>query len=308
MRVLLIAGGWSNEREVSLAGAAQIEKALLATGCRVDRLDPAEEFDRIGERAAACDAAFLNLHGSPGEDGLIQALLDAAGVPYQGAGPAGSMLALHKAAAKQLMRRAGLPTPDWEFLPVPPPSGWRTSLRFPLFVKPEAGGSSLAMSRVESAGELAPALEAVFSAGFPALLEEAVDGVELTCAVLGEAALPPILIRPAGGRRFFDYQSKYAVGGAEEICPAPVSAELTGLVQDQALAVHRLLGLSGVSRTDFMVAGETAFVLEVNTLPGMTPTSLVPKAAAAAGLDFPALIRRLLELALAERAKGRMRP
>ena len=154
MRVLLIAGGWSSEREVSLSGAESIGAALRGRGHEVTWFDLRDGFDALLETAASHDFAFLNLHGAPGEDGLVQALLDRVGCPYQGSGPAGSFLALNKAASKQIFRRAGLRTPDWEFLPVPPAPEWRPRLPYPLFAKSNTGGSSLHLSKAADHTEL----------------------------------------------------------------------------------------------------------------------------------------------------------
>ncbi len=302
MKVLLVAGGWSSEREVSLSGARQIAKALESLGHIVAPWDFSEDFPGFLDAARACDFVFLNLHGAPGEDGLPQALLDAAGVPYQGAGPAGSFLALSKAASKQLFAAAGLATPRWVFLPGPPPAGFAPDFPPPWFVKPNSGGSSVHMSLVRDPAALPAALAKVFATGDAALLEEGIDGTELTCPVLGDVALPPILIRPKAGE-FFDYASKYEPDAADEICPAPIPPALTEEIGRVTLAAHKALGLDGYSRADFMHDGERLMLLEVNTLPGMTPTSLLPRSARAAGLDFPALIARLIELGLARRGK-----
>jgi D-alanine-D-alanine ligase len=298
MRILLIAGGWSSEREVSLSGAAGIAGALAERGHSVTRFDPADEFNTLLDKAAGHDAAFINLHGAPGEDGLIQGLLDRVGCPYQGAGPAASFLALHKAAAKQLFRRAGLLTPDWEFLPGPPPADWRTALSCPLFAKANTGGSSLRLTRVEDEQSLCETLRALFAAGEEVLLEAVVNGQEVTCGVLGEEALPPVLIQPLAGS-YFDQQSKYSKGGARELCPAPLPDEITRRLMELALKAHRLLGIEGYSRTDFILPPDgNPCILEVNTLPGMTATSLIPQEAAAAGLGFGELLERLLELSM----------
>lgn len=302
MKVLLVAGGWSSEREVSLSGAVQIGKALESLGHSVVPCDLSDDFPGFVAAAKACDFAFLNLHGAPGEDGLPQALLDAAGVPYQGTGPAGSFLALSKAAAKQLFVAAGLPTPRWDFLPTPPPKGYAPDFPLPWFVKPNSGGSSVYMSLVRDPSQLPAALDRIFATGDTAIIEEGLDGMELTCAVLGGQALPPILIRPKAGE-FFDYTSKYEAGAAEEICPAPIPEALTDELARISLAAHKVLGLDGYSRADYIYAGGSLMLLEVNTLPGMTPTSLLPRSAKAAGMDFAALIARLIELGLARRAK-----
>lgn len=305
MRILLIAGGWSNEREVSLSGARKIQSALGDLGHQVTFCDPSADFARLLDLARKHDFAFLNLHGSPGEDGLIQALLDRAGCPYQGAGPAGSFLALNKAAAKVVFESVGLPTPAWALACEPRDRDRVLALGLPLFVKPNSGGSSLGMSLVRGEAELDPALALVFGMGQPALAEAFVPGVELTCSVLGGRALPLIMIRPKGSA-FFDYKSKYDADGAEEICPAPVDGAVTRRVQDLAVKAHEALGLIGYSRADFIFSEGQARILEVNTLPGMTPTSLLPRAAAAAGLDFPALIAELIRLGMEERG-GRSR-
>jgi D-alanine-D-alanine ligase len=305
MRVLLIAGGWSPEREVSLSGSAAVAEALAGLGHEAVAFDPKKSFDGLAGEARECDFAFICLHGSPGEDGLIQALLDAAGCPYQGSGPAGSFLALHKAAAKQVLSRAGLATPEWLFLPSRPRPGWLPDLPLPLFVKPNLGGSSLGMSLILEQRDIGPALDRVFSLGDTALLERHVKGLELTCPVLGphmeEEALPVVQIRPRGAA-FFDYDAKYRPGASEELCPAPISADLEARVREAALTAHRALGLSGYSRADFIVPEDgLPRILEVNTLPGMTPTSLLPLSARVHGLSFQDLIARLIELGQAGR-------
>lgn len=306
MKILLIAGGWSDERQVSLNGGAILRAALESLGHAVTFYDPADRLAELPALAAAHDFAFLNLHGSPGEDGLIQAMLDAVGLPYQGSGPAGSFLALHKAAAKTLYRHAGLRTPDWEFHPaglaLGPGGQAATGLPFPVFVKPNQGGSSLGARLCADEAEFADFAASLHAQGLDILVEPALSGQELTCAVLGDAPLPVILIRPKGAA-FFDYASKYVHGGAEEICPAPIPADLAAAVQAAALKAHQLLGLAGYSRSDFIHDGRDLWILETNTLPGMTATSLVPQAAAASGLTFEGLAEELIRLGQAERGR-----
>ena len=301
LRILLVAGGWSTEREISLSGAASIAEALSGRGHEVTLFDLSDGFENLLELAAGHDVAFLNLHGQPGEDGLVQAILERAGCPYQGSGPAGSFLALHKAAGKALFRRAGLLTPDYEFLPVRPPQGWKTSLPYPLFVKSNNGGSSIDLFRVNDEAQLAEALNTLFDHHQEVVIETFIPGQEITCGVVGrpgeEKALPPVLIVPK--REFFDFHDKYAPDGAAELCPAPLSPEVTAKVQETAVAAHRCLGLSGYSRADFRLSGSgELFVLEVNTLPGMTGASLVPKEAAAVGMAFGELLELLLQYAV----------
>lgn len=296
MRILLIAGGWSSERDVSLSGARGIEKALATRGHTITFFDLSVGFDSLMDAAAAHDFAFINLHGAPGEDGIVQAILDAAACPYQGSGARGSLLALHKAASKQVFRSAGLPTPDWEFLPLPPVADWQPALPYPLFVKSNTGGSSILLGRADNRAALDAILSDIFAAGCEALIEVAIDGEEVTCGVLGNTALPPILIRPLAGA-FFDYTSKYAQGGAEEICPAPLPQAVTERIQNMALHAHTVLGLEGYSRADFrLTQSGDIWLLETNTLPGMTTTSLVPQEAAAIGMDFGDLLEHLMAL------------
>jgi D-alanine-D-alanine ligase len=309
MNILLIAGGWSTEREVSLAGAENIERALRGLGHEVTRYDPHHSLRKLPDAAAGRDFAFINLHGSPGEDGLIQAMLEQVGCPYQGAGPAASCLALNKAASKAMFVRAGLATAPWKLLNALPPRDWQPDVAYPLFIKANTGGSSLHMEKVDAPEALWPALERLFALDSSYLVESAVTGMEITCGVLGEltdgvetpVALPPILIQPRLGT-MFDYRSKYEPGGATELCPAPISPALTAEVRRMAVAAHRALGISGYSRADFIVPDdERPVLLEVNTLPGMTATSLLPQEAAAVGMTFADLVARLIELGLARK-------
>lgn len=301
MRILLIAGGWSSEREVSLSGARGIEQALRRLGHETTFFDLSSGFDSLLPEARKHDFSFINLHGSPGEDGLIQAMLDAAGLPYQGSGPQGSFLALHKAASKQIFRENGLRTPDWVFLPAPPQDGFEPPFAYPVFVKANTGGSSLHLYQAADKAALHKALRDIFAAGAEAIIEPLIAGREVTCGILGDAALPPILIEPLCGE-FFDYDSKYKQGGARELCPAPISETATAEAQAMTLAAHRALGLSGYSRADFILTpDDVLWLLEINTLPGMTATSLIPQEAAVVGYDFDQLIARLIDLGMSAR-------
>ena len=296
MRILLIAGGWSSEREVSLSGARVIEASLLRLGHEVSFFDLSDGFDRLIAEAKKHDFSFINLHGSPGEDGLVQAMLDAANCAYQGSGSQGSFLALHKAASKQIFRERGLRTPDWVFLTETPAADFALPFAYPAFAKANTGGSSLHLYRIADKKDLRAALKDIFDFGAEALVEPMILGREVTCGILGEEALPPILIEPLCGE-FFDYESKYKKGGARELCPAPISEAATREVQSMALAAHKALGLSGYSRADFILTDQDVpWLLEINTLPGMTATSLIPQEAAAVGYDFDQLITRLIEL------------
>ena len=306
MNILLIVGGWSSEREVSLNSGNMVEKVLQGLGHTVSRFDPLSGLEGLIPAAREADFAFIALHGAPGEDGLIQAMLEAVPCPYQGSGPAGSFLALNKAAAKEVFRQNGLLTPDWVLLTARPAKGWQPPFAFPIFIKRNTGGSSLEMERVAAPEDLEAALDRLFAFGGEYFVEPAITGLEVTCAVLdtldGDAeALPPILIKPkSGSGDVFDYVAKYTPGAAEEICPAPLPEEISRRIQESSLAAHRVLGLSGYSRADFLVRGDGGLVLlEVNSLPGMTANSLVPKAAAASGISFDELIARLIALGVA---------
>lgn len=299
MNILLIAGGWSSEREVSLNGAKGIHEALLRLGHSVTFFDPQYSLDGLLDAAREHDFAFINLHGSPGEDGMVQAMLASVRCPFQGSCATGSFLALNKSVSKQIFLDNGLPTAEWEFLAKRPPEEWRPKFSYPIFIKSNTGGSSLGLSRVASERELADSLDALFATESELIVEPLIEGVEVTCGVLGDIALPPILIEPADGSVFFDYEAKYRPGGAREICPAPLPEAVTDQVQDFALKAHNALGLRGYSRADFIYSPDGSLhLLEVNTLPGMTATSLLPQEAAAIGLSFDDLIARLIELGI----------
>ncbi|MDI3492487.1 MAG: D-alanine-D-alanine ligase [Desulfomicrobiaceae bacterium] len=298
MNILLIAGGWSPERDVSLRGAEQIEAALRRLGHQVRRFDPEGGLHGLFDAAQGQDFALLNLHGSPGEDGVVQALLETIPLPYQGAGPRGSLLALDKAAAKAVFVRAGLATPAWELVPANRAASWRPRLPYPLVLKPNRGGSSVGVAFVTNEAELITQLARPEVRGQDLIAEACIHGVELTCGVLEGKTLPPILIRPKAGS-FFDYASKYLPGASDEICPAPVDAATTRKLQEMAQTAHEALGLADYSRSDFLMDGEgTLWILETNTLPGMTATSLLPQEAQAVGLSFEDLLAELIRLGM----------
>lgn len=308
IEVALLAGGKSGEREVSLAGAAGVEKALAGSRYRLRRYDPATDLTRLAADAATIDVAFVLLHGTLGEDGTIQGFLDLLGIPYQGSGVLGSALAMDKDLAKELYRLAGLRVPAWEMAreaDIAEPRRLLALLSPPLVVKPVRQGSSLGMSIVDAEEELAPALATAFAHDSQVMVEQFVAGRELTGGVLGNdelTALPVVEIIPGEQYRFFDYQAKYQPGASREVCPAELPPAVAAQVQDWACRAHRVLRLKGYSRTDMILAADGLYVLETNTIPGMAPTSLFPQAAAAHGLDFGALLDHLLQLALEDKA------
>lgn len=310
LNVALLAGGRSGEREVSLMGAAGVEKALDPEKFNVTRYDPLTDLQKIAANAGAIDFAFILLHGLWGEDGTVQGYLDLLDIPYQGAGVLGSALAMDKNLAKELYRLNGLPVAAWRIVKNEndyPEDELISSLGMPLVIKPVCDGSSLGMTIVKSKSELRDAIQAALKNGDRAMVERFISGREITVGVLGNddpVALPLIEIIPGDEFTFFDYTAKYKPGATKEICPAEVNEELTAKAQEYGVVAHRALQLRGYSRTDMIISdtGEI-FILETNTIPGMTPTSLFPQAADEYGLDFPALLEKLIELGLEARKR-----
>ncbi len=311
--VAVVMGGMSSEHEVSLSSGRQafaaldrrryrpLEVVLERDGAwRVDGLRRAGALEGAQElRDLGTEIALLMLHGHRGEDGTIQGFLDTLGIPYTGSGVGGSALAWDKIAAKRLVATAGLAVAEDLVLPPATVEHVRKTLGFPVFVKDPCGGSSLEVRPARDEASLRRAV-----AAFPGrrlLVEAAVEGREVTVPVLDDEdgvpePLPVVEIRARGG--FFDYETQDTPGVAEEIVPAPLDPPVARRLADEALLAHRLLGLRAMSRSDFILRDDgTPVFLEVNTIPGMTPNSLLPKAAAAAGIAFPDLLTRLLESA-----------
>jgi len=305
LRIALLAGGTSGEREVSLNGAAQVEKALSPEKYIVRRFDTATELPAVVAAKDEIDFAFILLHGLQGEDGTMQGMLDLLGIPYQGSGVLGSAIAMDKHLAKELYRLEGLPVAEWEIVTpetAKDAASIAARLGLPLVVKPVREGSSLGMTIAHTEEELLSGVDKALAHGRQVMVEKYIRGRELTAGVLGNErleALPLIEIVPGEGYAFFDYNAKYQPGASSEICPAPVSAEVTSKAQDYALRAHRALRLRGYSRTDMRLdEHDNIYLLETNTIPGMTATSLLPQAAAKHGLDFPNFLARLIELGL----------
>jgi len=308
IHIALLAGGRSGEREVSLKGAAQVEKALDPDKFTVKRYDPATDLASLAQEAPSIDVAFILLHGLYGEDGTVQGYLDLLGIPYQGSGVLGSAMAMDKNIAKIMYRQHGLPVAEWEMArpeDIPAPARLLDNLHLPLVIKPVRAGSSLGMSIASTVEELAAGIKIAYEHDSQVMVEQLIKGREITGGVLGNDtlhALPLVEVIPNKEFLFFDYTAKYQPGAAKELCPAPISEELTEKAQQLALSAHRALQLRGYSRTDMILTEQgEIYILETNTIPGMTLTSLLPQAAAAYGLDFPALLEKLIELALENR-------
>jgi D-alanine-D-alanine ligase len=290
-RIAVLLGGLSAEREVSLQSGQAVLEALRGRGYHAIPVDVDEAVcRRLIE--AQIEVAFIALHGRWGEDGCIQGLLESLAIPYTGSGVLASALAMDKVTAKRLFDAARIPTAPWAF---PVTAEAVRALGLPVVVKPRGEGSSVGMSVVRAEPEIGGALERA-GAPFGALCERYVKGRELSVAVLGEGATARVLgsveIRPADG--IYDYQAKYAREDTQYLVPAPVAAPIAARIGELALGVHRLLECSGATRTDFLWdgAGEP-IVLELNTLPGMTGHSLLPKIAAHAGLSYADLVETI---------------
>ena len=351
MKIVVLAGGYSPEREVSLTSGSLIANALMQNGHRVLLLDVYEGIRELPEdieslfledgcythsvseevpdlealRArcqngdaliganvlrlcAMADKVFLALHGSMGENGQLQATLDSHGISYTGSGYAGSMLAMDKDLSKRLFRDAGVPTPNWVWFDLL--DGDRKviidRIGLPCVVKPCDCGSSVGVSMVDTEEELAFALSEAAKWGRFAVVEQKIVGRELTVGILCGRTLPAVEIIPQNNSAYFDYAAKYQAGGSLEVCPADITEEEWRMMGEATLRLYHALGLTAYSRADFILTeDDTPYFLEINTLPGMTPTSLLPQEAAAAGIDYAALCERILEASLEARKQGK---
>ncbi len=298
LRVAVLMGGPSAEAEVSRKSGAMVVAALRDAGMSVVPVDIQGTAVNV---PADVDVAFIAMHGTFGEDGQIQRILEDHGVAYTGSDPGASARAFNKILAKECFLEAGIPTPKsviFDGVNVP------EELHWPLFVKPARQGSSVGISRVDDLAALVQAYQQARQFDSQVMVEEFVRGREFTVGILDGRALPVVEIKTK--REFFDYEAKYTTGAAEEICPAPLEATITARAKMFALRAHECLGCRDYSRVDLMMNETTGqfYVLEVNTLPGMTANSLLPKAARAAGMELPALCSRMVELALARRMEA----
>ncbi len=298
--VAVVMGGSSAEREISIRSGSEVLRALTSLGYNARSLDYDEHFvDALRELKP--DVVFIALHGPGGEDGHVQALLEYLSIPYTGSGLEAAALSMDKHLTKKLLAAEGLPTPVWDLydltggtLPLLP-----GSLDLPLVIKPRFEGSSAGIAIVHTHEEWTSAMLDASKSYAQILAEEYVQGREFTCAVLGEEALPIVEI-VANRDGFYSYDAKYEPGGSTHIAPAQIDEGLAARLQMLGLSAHRLLGLRDYSRSDFIVTRDNRpYLLEVNSLPGLTPVSLVPDACAAVGIGFEALIDRLVGYALA---------
>jgi D-alanine-D-alanine ligase len=333
MKIAVLFGGTSEERDVSIASAAQIIPALRTLGHDVfavdtatGRLAAADEKKMLASGVApqppssaaiervrghaivlapgafdvrAVDVVFLALHGGAGEDGRVQAMLDLAGISYTGSNHIASAAAMDKELAKRLFRSVNVPTADWVMAPVETVDVER-NLGWPVVIKPNKQGSTVGLTVVRQTTEFAAAVRKAAAFDDEVMIEKFIPGREFTVGILDGQALPVGEIIPPG--EVFDYQSKYQVGGAQEVFPADLPSTESALLQEYALRAHRVLKLGAYSRIDFRRDTNGSFwCLEANSLPGMTATSLLPQAAKVAGIDFPELLARICKGAIKKR-------
>jgi D-alanine-D-alanine ligase len=298
--VAVLLGGPSAEREVSLRSGSAVARALRAAGHSVVEIDPKPGALSLPK---GVEVAFVALHGTYGEDGGVQTELEALGVPYTGCGPAASRTAFDKAETKARLNAAGIRTPRGLVLETAPDAPPADAPPAPFVVKPARQGSSVGLAFAETAAELPGAVRHALAHDTRVLVEERIAGREITAGVLGGEALPVVEVRPKAGA--YDYANKYTPGRTEYLCPAPFDEDTTRRIRATALGAFDALGCRDYARIDMIVtpSGEPV-VLEVNTLPGMTETSLLPKAAAAAGMDFTELCRRMIAMAIGRSAGG----
>lgn len=297
-KIALLKGGPGSERKVSLETAKGVSQALGSLGAGVIEVDVAGADFVI---PSGILAAFNVIHGTYGEDGSLQRELESRGVSYTGAGPASSALAFDKERSKAAFVKAGVPTTEYQVLCLAGAIPADVTIPLPLVMKPLREGSSVGVHIVKEAEGIAPAIADLAQFGETALVEPFISGKELTVGILGDQVLPIVHIQPRSG--FYDISNKYpwmnGSGGSDYFCPADLSPETTAKVQAAALAAHEALGVEVYSRVDVLLdAEDNPYVLEVNTIPGMTSTSLLPKAALASGINYPALCARILELSL----------
>ncbi len=306
-RIGVLMGGPSTERDVSLKSGKAVYDSLKLLHLDVVPIDittedEAENMKLI--RFHKIDCAFLALHGHFGEDGMVQQILDSLGIPYTGSGALSSKLAMDKVASRRILEVYGLPVPEYKVLERGTfifNKKFVSSAKLPLVVKPAAHGSSIGLSIVDRITQLKGAIESAFKFDSRIIIEQYIPGRELTVGILDNLALPVVEI--VTKNRFFDYDAKYHAGKTQYIVPADLEKGVSNSVKSTAVLVHKLLGCFGCSRVDFILGhNNTAYVLELNSIPGFTPTSLLPKAAKVAGIEFHELCIKLIELAY-EKAK-----
>jgi D-alanine--D-alanine ligase len=296
-KIGILTGGESSEREISLKTCKAVENACHDLGYSTIQLVLDGVANNLVQRLQGIDFVFIALHGGKGENGVIQGLLDSLDIPYNGSGVLASALGMEKSLTKQLARSSGIQTPEWKIFTDINESKNYIPNEFPIVVKPSADGSTIGLSFVKNQAELAEAVELADQYNGNILIENYIEGRELTVTIIGQKVFPIIEIIPK--HKFYDYECKYEKGMSEYICPAELPNTLTDKVQSIALEVFNILQCSGYARADFLLDKDNnPWFLEINTLPGMTSTSLVPKSAMAAGISFNNLLQLIINESL----------
>ncbi|MFA5857934.1 MAG: D-alanine--D-alanine ligase [Elusimicrobiota bacterium] len=296
-KIGVLYGGWSTEREVSLVSGKAVFTAVKELGYNAELIDFRRDWWKTRLDLSKYGFIFNILHGTNGEDGKLQGLLDLLGVKYSGCGALASALAMDKVKAKQVFVSQGIPTPEYQVICCTGRSNKVEVLPFPVVVKPVSEGSAVGISVVKKRKDFNAAVLAAAKYNGEALVEKYIPGYELTVGIVGDKVLPVVEILPKN--EFYDYESKYAVGGSRHVVPAKIPHGATVEVQRIAYAAHKALGCEVVSRVDVRLTPSLKpYVLEVNTIPGMTPTSLLPDAARAAGFGFNNLVDTIIKLSL----------
>lgn len=291
--VAVLMGGDSSEREISLKSGEAVLAALRSRGYSVFAVDIRDDFEKLIR--GGYGSAFIALHGGCGEDGSVQGMLEVMGIPYTGSGVLASAATMDKAFAKGVLLSHGIKTPDFQVLTAPPgiEGGGVPEIEFPAIVKPSSEGSTIGVKRVEGKGDVAQAVEEAFRYGDKVLVERFIEGREVTVGVLDGDTLPIVEVSPKKG--FYDFEAKYTKGMTDYIVPARIEDGMAARVSKTAEEVYKLFGCRGATRVDFIIGGDGPHVLEINTVPGMTRTSLLPMAAREAGLSFGDLVDRMLK-------------
>ncbi len=294
----VLCGGTSRERSISLKTGNAIYKAIKSLGLKVAKIDVKKNVTRKLSRSNL-DLAFIALHGEHGEDGVMQGMLELAGIPYTGSGVLSSALAMNKIFTKKILSYHKISIPDYEIMDKSINKFTLKKLKLPVVVKPSKQGSSIGVAIARNRAELKHAISGAFKLSNEIIIEKYIEGRELSVGVLDGKPLPVVEIIPSGTREFYDLKAKYETGGSIHIIPAGISSGQYSKSQELALSAHNILGCRGVTRTDMILTGSgKLWVLELNTIPGMTMTSLVPEAAEAAGISFQQLVIKILVSAL----------
>ena len=294
LRVAVLMGGPSKEREVSLSTGAAVAKACRSNGYETVEFPFHYDFESLRDALQEVDVVFNALHGGIGENGEIQAWMDQNEIKYTGSGSKASALCMDKAKSKEIARCLGMRTPDWELLAS---SRDKPCLALPFVVKPNDQGSTVGLSVVREISEIEPAIHEAFNHGNTALTEAYIHGRELTVTILGNKGYPIVEIKPS--HELYDYECKYTPGLSHYVCPAEIPDELAENIQKDTETIFRELDCSVYGRADYLLdENGQYYFLEVNTLPGMTATSLVPKSVNAAGMSFEKLIKSIIDLSL----------